>query len=232
MTEIKETLYSKSFTCPVCTKGFTSKKVRTSAIRTLSRDADFYTRYVGDDPTWYEIIVCPNCGYSAFESGFQDLSVAQKALVERTIKPKWKPRDYGGERTLSEAVETHLLAMICYQVIAAKKTTVGKLCLRLAWLYRSQNDEKEITFLESAVRNLEEGYVSERLDENKSNEINVMYLLGELNRRVGKYSEASRWLSQVLAEPEVKKIRHIEMKAREQMSQVREDYNRSKAAAQ
>ncbi len=232
MTEAKETLYSKSFTCPVCTKGFTSQKVRTSAIRTLSRDSDFYTRYVGDDPTWYEVLVCPNCGYSAFEAGYQDLSVAQKALLAKTIKPKWKQRDYGGERTLAEAIKTHMLAMICYQVIAAKKTTAGKLCLRLAWLYRGQDEEKEMSFLESAVRNLEEGYVSERLDENKANEINVMYLLGELNRRIGRYPEASRWLSQVLAEPEIKKVRHIELKAREQMGQVREDYSRAKATAQ
>ena len=63
MADIKESLYSKSFTCPICEGKFTSKQVRTSAIRTLSREADYYTKYVGDDPTWYEIIVCPNCGW-------------------------------------------------------------------------------------------------------------------------------------------------------------------------
>lgn len=232
MTAPKEALYTKSFTCPVCQMGFTSKKVRTSSIRTLSRDTDFYTKYIGEDPTWYEVLVCPNCGYSAFEAGYQELSVAQRAMLEKNIKPKWKQRDYSGERTLAEAVETHMLAMICYQVMAAKKTTVGKLCLRLAWLYRGVDEEKERSFLESAVRNLEDGYVSERLDDNKANEINVMYLLGELNRRIGRYTEASRWLSQVLAEPDIKKYRHIELKAREQMGQVREDYSRAKAAAQ
>lgn len=228
--EIKESLYSKKFVCPVCDGKFSSKKVRTSAIRTISREADFYTKYVGDDPTWYEIIVCPNCGYSAFESGYQDLSNAQKALLEKTIKPKWKQRDFGGERTLLEAIETHMLAMICYQVIAAKKTTLGKLCLRLAWLYRTQGDEKEMTFLDLAVRNLEEGYTNERLDEEKSNEINVMYLLGELNRRLGRYSEASRWFGLLIADPELKKIRHMNIKVREQMSQTREDNSRAKAA--
>ncbi len=232
MTAIKETLYSKAFTCPVCEGTFTSKKVRTSAIRTLSREADFYTVYVGENPTWYEIAVCPNCGYSAFEAGYHDLTIAQKALLKKTIKPRWKQRDYGDERTLSEAIETHMLAMACYQVIAAKKTTLGKLCLRMAWLYRSQNDEKEMVYLESAVRNLEEGYTTERLDENKSNELNIMYLLGELNRRIGRHTEASRWFSMVLAEPEVKKIRHIELKAREQMSQNREEYRSAKEEVQ
>lgn len=230
-TTVKETLYSKSFTCPVCDEKFASKKVKTSAIRTVSRDTDFYTQYVGDDPTWYEIIVCPNCGYSAFEAGFQDLSVAQKAMLERTIKPKWKQRNFGEERTLTEAIETHMLAMICYQVIAAKKSTVGKLCLRLAWLYRSQNDEKEATFMESAVKNLEEAYTNERLDEEKANEINIMYLLGELNRRLGRFSEAARWFGLLIADPELKKIRHMNIKVREQMAQTREDNNRAKVAS-
>lgn len=228
----KETLYSKSYTCPVCEEKFTSKKVKTSAIRTISREADYYTKYVSDDPTWYEIVVCPNCGYSAFEAGYQDLTIAQKALLEKTMKPKWKKRDFGGERTITEAIETHMIAMICYQVIAAKKTTVGKLCLRLAWLYRTLNDEKELTFLESAVRNLEDAYTNERLDEDKPNEINVVYLLGELNRRLGRYTEAGRWFGLLLADPELKKIRHMEVKVREQMSQTREDNNRAKATAQ
>lgn len=232
MADIKETLYDKRFTCPVCEKEFTSKKVKSSAIRTVSRDTDFYTTYLGDDPTWYEIIVCPNCGYSAFEAGFQDLSIAQRALVEKTIKPKWKMRNFGEARTLAETIEAHMLAMICYQVIAAKKSTLGKLCIRLAWLYRSQNDEKENTFMESAVRNLEEAFTNERLDEDKANEINVMYLLGELNRRLGRYTEASRWFGLLIADPELKKIRHMNIKVREQMAQTREDNSRAKVGAQ
>lgn len=232
MTVEKEAMYSKSFTCPVCEEKFTSRKVRTSAIRTLSRDTDFYTKYAGDDPTWYEVLVCPSCGYSAFEGSFQDISIAQKAMLEKTVRPKWKQRDFGGERTIIQAIEAHTLAMICCQVIAVKKTTVGKLCLRLAWLYRTLNDQKEFAFMEYAVRNLEEAYTSERLDEDKANEINVMYLLGELNRRLGRFTEASRWFSLLIADPELKKIRHMNIKVREQMSQTREDNSRAKAASQ
>ncbi len=231
-TENKDPFYSKRFTCPVCAQEFKAKKVRSGAIRTASRDTDFYTKYVGENPSWYEVLVCPNCGYSAFEGSFPDLMPAQKALLEKTIKPKWNPRDFCNERTLTETVEAHMLALICYQVIGAKKSVMGKLCLRLAWLNREVDEAKEKAFMESAVRNFEEAYTSERLDEDKANEINVLYLLGELNRRLGKYTEAARWFGLLIADPELKKNRLMNIKVREQMSQTREDNNRAKAASQ
>ncbi len=231
-TETKDPFYSKHFVCTVCEKKFTSKKVKTSAIRTASRDTDFYTKYIGEDPSWYEVIVCPHCGYSAFETGFNELAPAHRELIAKTVMPKWNPRDFGKERTLPEVIEAHMLAMLCYQIIGAKKSVLGKMALRLAWLYRELDSEKEKSYMEAAVRNFEEAYSSERLDDDKANEINVMFLLGELNRRLGRYTEAARWFGLLIADPELKKIRHMNIKVREQMSQTREDNNNAKAAVQ
>lgn len=232
MTEQKDPFYSKGFKCPVCENEFKAKKVRSGAIRTASRDTDFYTKYVGENPSWYEVLVCPNCGYSAFEAGFPDISPLQKEMIIKTIMPKWSPRNFCNERTLAETIEAHMLALVCYQVIGAKKSVIGKLCLRLAWLYREVDEAKEKSFMESAVRNLEEAYTTERLDEDKANEINVMYLIAELSRRLGNYSDAARWFSRLIAEPELKKNRLMNMKVREQMSQTREDNANAKAAVQ
>lgn len=229
--ELKTNLYTRSITCPVCGDPFRTTRVKTASIRTSFRDTDFYARYVGDDPTWYEVYVCPKCGYSGFESGFQDLTPTQAEQIRRTVKPRWNPRDFGGPRTLQETIEAHMLAMVCYQVIGAKKSAMGKVSLRLAWLYRTQEDqEKERGFLEAALKHLQDAYTTERLDEDKTNEINIMYLMGELSRRLGYYTEASRWFGTLLEEPELKKNRLLLNKVREQMSQTRADYQQSKGA--
>lgn len=228
--EIKTSLYTRSITCPVCQEAFRTTRVKTSAIRTSSRESDFYARYVGDDPTWYEVYVCPNCGYSGFDTGFQEISPAQIERVRQMIQPRWNPRDFGGPRTIQEAIEAHMLALVCYQVIGAKRSALGKISLRLAWLYRTLGDAKEKDYLEAALKHLQEAYTTERLDEEKSNEINIMYLMGELSRRLGYYPEASRWFSTLLEEPELKKNRLLLQRVREQMSQTREDYNRAKGA--
>lgn len=225
----KTGLYQKNINCPVCHEDFKTTKVKTSAVRTVSREADFYTVYSGDNPAWYEAFVCPHCGYSAFEAGFLEISPLQVEQVRKLVMPRWKKRDFGGKRTVEEALEAHMLALVCYQVIGAKKTTLGKVCLRVAWLYREMNDPKETNYMELALRNLEEAFSTEHLDEDKANEINVMFLMGELNRRLQNYTEASRWFTALLGEPELKKNRIMLAKVREQMSTTRESFNKSKA---
>lgn len=223
-------LYDRSYTCPICSNEFKSKKVKTSALRPGIKDTDFYTPYKSADPTWYSILVCPQCGYSNFDNQFADLSVAQMELYRKNLMGRWNPRDFGGERALTETMEAHMLALATFQVIGMRKSVVGKLCLRIAWMYRSLEDPKERTFMEFAAKNFQEAFTTERLDDDKDNELMILFLAGELNRRLGNYEDASRWFSMVLADPEIKKRRHLEIRTREQMSATREGFQQKRAA--
>ncbi|MDK2919088.1 MAG: uncharacterized protein PWQ37_1821 [Candidatus Petromonas sp.] len=222
-------LYEKTVHCPVCDRDFTTQKVRTSAIRVENRDEDFCPYYKSQNPLFYSVFVCPHCGYAALEGDFSRIGEREKEKIKETISPKWRPRSYDGERTIEDALEVYKLALLCSQVIGASESTIGKICLRLAWLHRYLGDEKEKDFIKFAVKAFHKAYTTERLDEDQNDMVIILYLLGELNRRVGNYKDAIKWFDKALREPSIKKKRHIELKAREQWSFTREEYRKQKS---
>ena len=102
--------------------------------------------------------------------------------------------------------------------------------VRLAWLYREIKSPKEKEFLGHALRHFEDAYQTERVDEVGLSEISLAYLNGELNRRLGHYRDAIRWYGTALDHPDIKRKRHIQLKAREQWSIAREQYTSNKTA--
>lgn len=224
-------LYDKNIQCPVCKDEFSTKKVRTSSIRVMKRDEDFCPYYKSENPLYYSVFVCPHCGYSAMESEFSKIIEVNKVKIKKTIGSKWKPRSYGENRSLEDAIEAYKLALLSSQIIEASNNVIGKICLRLAWFYRYQKDNKETEFIKYAINAFKKTYIGERLDENKQDEIIILYLLGELNRRIGDYKESIKWFDKALSEPEIKKKRHIELKARDQWGKARDEYKKIKNKA-
>ena len=75
-------LFDKKVECPICKTEFTTKKVRSSRLRLLKRDEDFFNHYETENPIKYNIFVCPNCGYSAYENKF-DNKIGRASCRER-----------------------------------------------------------------------------------------------------------------------------------------------------
>lgn len=230
---MNEELYEKSVQCPVCNKEFVTKKVRTSAIRISKRDEDFCAYYERENPLFYGVFICYHCGYAALEGDFSKLKSDDKEKIMNIITPKWHPRSYGGKRNLDEAIEVYKLALLCCNVLGEKDSLVGKICLRLSWFYRYKGDrEEEKKFIEFTINSFEKAYTGERITDDEYNEIAILYLLGELNRRVDNYSEAIMWFDKALSNPQIKRKRHIELKARDQWSVAREQYKKQKKAVE
>jgi len=82
---IKIYLYDKSVICPVCKHKFTTKKVKTKSIKVVKRESDFKAEYEFDNPTFYGVNVCPNCGHARFESDFNDVNEAIKKTINDKI---------------------------------------------------------------------------------------------------------------------------------------------------
>lgn len=226
---MNEELYEKSIRCPVCNKEFTTKKVRTSAIRISKRDQDFCPYYESENPLFYGVFICYHCGYAALEGGFSNLKLDDKEKVMNIITPKWHPRSYGGKRNLDEAIEVYKLALLCSNVLGGKDSLVGKICLRLSWFYRyKESKEEEKKFIEFTINSFENAYTGERISNDEYDEISILYLLGELNRRADNYSKAIMWFDKALSNPQIKRKRHIELKARDQWSIAREQYKKQK----
>lgn len=218
-------LYDKEFQCEVCESKFTSKKIRSRFIRSENVHSDFFTEYRGDvNPYFYEVYVCPFCGYSFTDNFSHHFPPGVKEEIYVQITSNWKSRNYGGERTIEEAIQTYKLALLSARIKKEKNIVLAGLAMRLGWLYRMLNDnEQEARFLRLSLGYYEKAYENSDHIGTQMSDMRLLYLIGELHRRVGDREKAIQYLSRVInhknkaIEPKI-----VEM-AREQWYLIREE---------
>lgn len=219
MKDQPKELYDKEVECPVCNFNFTTKKVRTSRLRLIKRDADFLNFYDGENPIKYHVFVCPNCGYAGLENGFGDINEREAKIIAENISSRWKRRDFGGVRSLDQAIEAYKLALLAGTLIHLTKLELGNLCLNIGWLYRLGEDGgQEARFLSMAREKFIEAFNTESLAATSMDSSKLSYLIGELARRLGDKREAISWFNSCLKFPEIKKNPALEKLVREQWS--------------
>lgn len=221
MTKIN-LLYHKEITCPVCNNEFSSKKVRFSKLRLIKRDEDFLSYYEDINPLVYNIFVCPNCGYSATEDKYKELSQEDRKIILDKISAKWNKRSYGDIRDIEDGIESHKLALYIGELLKFKKIELGSLCLNIAWLYRMKKDKEEYRFLELTKELYEDAYYNESLIGTNMDQLRLSYLIGEINRRLGNKDKAVKWFNTVISNPDLQFNKALETMAREQWRLTRE----------
>lgn len=211
-------LFDRSYTCQVCGNSFTSKQVKTSAIRAKERKKDFHAIFSGENPTYYGVICCPKCGYAKFENDFKlVLESSEKAIIENTISSHWRTQNFCEERNTEIAINVHRVALASYKVHSAKQSVVGKLNLRLAWFNRELGvDDEAKRYTEMALSAFLSSYEIERFEEIPEKELEIIYLIGELNRQLGNYKEAIRWFDMTIRHEYAYKNRLLKQYAKEQ----------------
>ncbi|MNZ33405.1 hypothetical protein D3C78_507500 [compost metagenome] len=164
--------------------------------------------------------MCPACGFASTENSLESLNDRQRKLFQEQIGSKIIQRDYGGQRDWNAALETYKLALLCAQTVGDKERIVASLLHHIAWLYRyKENREQEQRFLQFSL----ESYI--RVYENEDphgNDARLMYLIGELHRRVGDYNNAVKWFSRVINDKKIMDAAMIRA-SREQWIMLRED---------
>ena len=223
MSAIDE-LYDKKVKCPVCNVEFTTKRVKMSKLRAEKRYSDLFIHYKGENPVKYSVYVCPVCGYAALSEKYDNVKCESLTILRDKITSKWKEREYGGYRSVEEAITCYKLALYCGEVLLYKKLYLGGICLRLAWLYRLKNDnENEQRFLRLTYDFYKNSYSSESIVNTNMDEITLKYLIGETKRRIGDNKEAVSWFSQVISHPMSENNSKIKKLAREQWALIREN---------
>ncbi|MDH8677222.1 DUF2225 domain-containing protein [Fusibacter bizertensis] len=223
-------LFDRSYTCQICGKDFTSKQVKTSAIRAKERKKDFHTIFNGENPTFYGVICCPNCGYTKFENDFkQEITAKCRDTVKNTITKSWKVQDFTKERDINAAIKVHLIALVNYNVLKEKQAIIGKLLLRLAWFYEEAgNTSENMKYVKLALDAFIKSFELEKQEDAEEKELEIIYLIGELNRQLGNYKEAIRWYDMVVKHEFAYKNRLIKGYAKEQWALAAEEYSLSK----
>jgi len=188
-----EDFLNKDLTCRLCDKEFSATVVRKSKQQVLKKDGDFCFHYAKEVPFYYNVFICPHCGYGFLESFEKEPG----AGMREKIAPL--PEDYSGRRDNDLAEKAYLRAIECAKMQKENFAVLASLYLQLAWIYRFREDgEKEQAALNEAL-----GYyidVYEKTDMGDPSKI--MYLIGELHRRLGKEKEAVKWFSRVANDKE------------------------------
>lgn len=215
-----EPLYQIKVTCLHCENTFLTSRVRPSFKRATHTDTDFCGYYNAENPDYYVVRICPSCGFASTENFNAKLNDAQRAKFKQNIGDRFIKRNYGGHRDWETALEAYKLGLLCAQTIGEKERIVASLLHHIAWLYRYKNNqEQEQRFLKYAL----ESYI--RVFENEDvhgSDARLMYLIGELHRRIGENNEAVKWFSRVINDKRIMDAAMIRA-CREQWATLREE---------
>lgn len=212
-------LYSIKVICSNCEQEFETSRVRPSLKKAIRRDADFCSYYRNENPDYYVVRVCPACGFASTENSADKLTDRQRKAFAEQVGSRWRPRDFGGPRSWETALETYKLALICAQSIDDKERIIASILHHIAWLHRYRGEtEQEQRFLRYALDEYIKVFEREGV---AGSDARLMYLIGELNRRVGQFNEAVKWFSRVVNDQKIMDAAMIRA-SREQWSLLRE----------
>ncbi len=225
----EERLYDRKITCPVCESKIKVRAVKSSYIRTLSRDTDLMINYDHPSPLLYDAWVCTECGYAALSSQFNAITYKQTKFIKEIISVNWKPKEYPHEFNINTAVERYKLALLNTIAKKGKNSEKALICLKIAWLYRINEDiNNEEQLLNQALEGFESAYEKEIFPIAGMDESTLIYLIGELYRRLGDNQTALLWFSRVFTNKKSKK--KIKDMAREQKYLINEQVKKNKKA--
>lgn len=197
--DILNHLFDKNIICPVCDSKFTTKAVKVKSPRIISKDSDFFIRYSVVNPYFYDVWICNSCGYAAMKSDFEKIKFHKKELVLSNVTAKWKPRNYPDILDEKLAIERYKLALLNAILVDLPNSTKAMISLKIAWMYRLLDDnEQELLFLKQSLDGFNQAYISENFPMYGLQRDSLMYLIGDLNRKLGNSQEALLWYSKTI----------------------------------
>lgn len=226
-------LYDKNVSCPFCTHTFKTKKVRSRFAKPIKTDEDFCQHYEKDEhnPIIYFINVCPECGFSFSDNTSPYFPPGTKESIQAQVASKWNKQNasYCDVRTKETAIQTYKLALFSATLKKEKHVVLAGICLRLAWLYRMlENTEQEDRFNRLALAEYMSSYYEGDYENLHMSEMSLLYLIGEINRRLKNYHEAIRFFSRVTNHPNRDSDPKYIKFAREQWEATRSLYEQEK----
>ncbi|TWI56173.1 DUF2225 domain-containing protein [Halalkalibacter nanhaiisediminis] len=217
-------LYDKEVCCLFCEMPFQTKRMRSRFVRVNKIHSDFYTEYkdASLNPVFYEVDVCPHCGFASTEMFNKYFPPGTKAIILEQFQ-KWKTQDFGRERSVEDAIRTMKLGVLSAMLKKEKNIVIAGLCLRLAWMFRLLKDtEQERRFLEKALLQYEASYQQSDYLKTQMTDMRVLYLIGELSRRLEDEDNAIRYFSRVIQHENKSVERKLVEMAREQWHLIRD----------
>lgn len=219
--------YEQDKKCQVCDTKFKVTRVRSSACFVTERDSDFCIRYRDVNPVHYSIWVCPECNFATSEKNFSEpLRPDELARLKKgLVLLKQEEPDFYGDRTPKVALRAVELAIRTAQIRQAGFGFTGSLFLRAAWLSREmENAALELEYLHNARNLYMKSFEKEGFGPTRLSDVRLMYLIGELNRRLSCFEEAIQWFSRAVMHKDIHKEPEIQRMARMQWELAKSEF--------
>ena len=214
-----EFLLEKGIRCAVCDKGFKAKMIKNGRIKRLEPDADLRPKFQYIDTIKYDVVSCPNCGYTAMNRYFDHLSSVQVKLIKEQICANFKPT--GEEPAVFDydfAIGRYKLALYTTMIKKGKTSEKAYTCLKIAWLFRGKAEsldnadpayeatlkackEQEEMFYQQAYEGFMKAVSSEMFPMCGMDQNTVDYLLAYMSAHFKRYDVASKCISNILGSP-------------------------------
>lgn len=211
---IKDIVYDRTISCPVCTCDIKFKSVKSRQLKLEKIDLDLRPIYDLLDPALYDVIACNTCGYAALKKVFHKITPLKQKLFKERVAKQFIGKPYPESYTYDIAIERYKLALYDAIIIDTKDSEKAYICLKISWLYRGFYESvenlpddgdrialyktSELAFMKHAVDGFKIAYEKENFPVLDLDEITIVFLIGELSRRLGEFDEANKWLSQVI----------------------------------
>lgn len=197
---LQSILYNKSYTCPLCDQAFTQKAIKLGKNQVTTIDSDLHTHFAIVSPLLYDIIACPECGYTAHHQTYDKLLPKQRDWLRELFAPPYKPYEYPEYMDNKLAIHKHKMALMAAMVKKAKISEQAYLALHIAWLYRDIEDyPSELSFLKRAYNGFKEAYSKENFPIFNIDEMTLAYMLADIAYRLEKTDESKQFLSTILS---------------------------------
>ena len=214
-------LFLKSFECPLCDKQFKSPVLKSGKSRRKEPDIDLRPRMEHIDPNKYDIVSCPQCGFTSMQRYFGHLLPAQRKWLREDFCAKL-PKPPATEATeihtidYDTAIDFFKLSLYATMVKKGHMSEKAYSCLKIAWLLRGKMEElaaddvdKNKTEIlqcrsdyQSFYNQAFEGFVKAMSSENYPmcgmDQNTVDLLIAGMAYNLGKYDYASRFVSSLI----------------------------------
>lgn len=176
-------IYKKKFTCPICEEVFLAYSVRSTRLKLINRDKDFRKHYQSIDTTYYEIITCPQCLFSNFETAYTQpvISRLKENIRQITAYKHLLNLDFTEDRSINTVFAGYFLALKNAPLFYKScEMFVAKIWLRLMWLY---HDCKDFSMEAMAAKKAHKAYLSafEKTDASPAVIQKLCVLIGEIS---------------------------------------------------
>jgi len=213
-------LLEKGVRCTVCDKGFKAKMIKSGRIKRLESDPDLRPRHQYIDTIKYDVLSCPNCGYTAMNRYFEHLPSVQIKLIKEQVCANFKPSGEEEPATYDydTAIGRYKLALYTTMVKKGKTSEKAYTCLKIAWLYRGKAEtlekadasyeatlkackEQEEMFYRQAYEGFMKAVSSEMFPMCGMDQNTMDYLLAYMAAHFKDYGVASKCIANILGSP-------------------------------